>query len=198
MAKLRHCQLSPQAELVLQQHAAHEQNLSVLNKEMLWQDAVCYTIFMLPYTQALELALTFISCVYERDLMPEQRLLLQQVRRWRVDGGDPLRHELFEQAQTVGFDNPISCLVLSVFWSEGSMTTPDLEAVYPQPGQSLAALADTLCLILHVHGEQPERQMRYVEQFFQLAHGQLRQLPPSQDQGRKNYLYHEATLSGEQ
>lgn len=115
MVKLRHCQLSPQAELALQQHAAHEQNLSALNKEILWQDAVCYTIFMLPYTQALELALTFISCVYERDLMQGQRALLQQVRRWRVDGGDPLRHELFEQAQTVGFDNPISCLVLSVF-----------------------------------------------------------------------------------
>lgn len=124
MVKLRHCQLSPQAELVLQQHAAHEQNLSALNKEILWQDAVYYTIFMLPYTQALELALTFISCVYERDLMQGQRSLLQQVRHWRVDGGDPLRHELFEQAQIVGFDNPISCLALSVFWSEGSMTPP--------------------------------------------------------------------------
>ncbi|AKH65241.1 MULTISPECIES: DUF6931 family protein [Photorhabdus] len=194
MVKLRHCQLSPQAELVLQQHAVHEQNLSALNKEMLWQDAVFYTIFMLPYAQALELALTFISRVYERDLMQEQRLLLQQVRRWRANGGDPLRHELFEQAQIVGFDNPISCLVLSVFWSEGSMTTPDLEAVYPQPWQSLATLADTLCLILHVYGEQPEQQALYVEQFFQLAHSQLKQLPLSQDQGRKNYLYHEATL----
>ncbi|ERT12521.1 DUF6931 family protein [Photorhabdus temperata] len=194
MVKLRHCQLSPQAEWVLQQHAVHEQNLSALNKEMLWQDAVFYTIFMLPYAQALELALTFISRVYERDLIQEQRLLLQQVRRWRANGGDPLRHELFEQAQIVGFDNPISCLVLSVFWSEGSMTTPDLEAVYPQPWQSLAALADTLCLILHVYGEQPEQQALYVEQFFQLAHSQLKQLPPSQDQGRKNYLYHEATL----
>ncbi|MCC8421341.1 DUF6931 family protein [Photorhabdus thracensis] len=194
MVKLRHCQLSPQAELVLQQHAVHEQNLSALNKEMLWQDAVFYTIFMLPYAQALELALTFISRVYERDLMQEQRSLLQQVRRWRANGGDPLRHELFEQAQIVGFDNPISCLVLSVFWSEGSMTTPDLEAVYPQPWQSLATLADTLCLILHVYGEQPEQQALYVEQFFQLAHSQLKQLPLSQDQGRKNYLYHEATL----
>ncbi|TDB51264.1 DUF6931 family protein [Photorhabdus khanii] len=194
MAKLRHCRLSPQAELVLRQHAVHEQNLSALSQEMLWQDAVFYTVFMLPYTQALELALTFISCVYERDLMQEQRSLLQQVRRWRANGGDPLRHELFEQAQIVGFDNPISCLVLSVFWSEGSMTTPDLEAVYPQPWQSLATLADTLCLILHVYGEQPEQQALYIEQFFQLAHSQLKQLPPSQDQGRKNYLYHEATL----
>ncbi|PQQ26478.1 DUF6931 family protein [Photorhabdus hindustanensis] len=198
MVKLRHCQLSPQAELALQQHAAHEQNLSALNQQMLWQDAVYYTIFMLPYTQALELVLTFISCVYERDLIQGQRSLLQQVRRWWVDGGDPLRHQLFEQAQTVGFDNPISCLVLSVFWSEGSMTTPDLEAVYPQPWQSPTVLADTLCLILHLYSEQPEQQMRYVEQFFQLAHEQLRQLSPSQDQGRKNYLYHEATLSGEQ
>ncbi|MGV7961192.1 hypothetical protein QPK13_08780 [Photorhabdus tasmaniensis] len=194
MVKLRYCQLSPQAELVLQQHAVHEQNLSALNKEMLWQDAVFYTIFMLPYAQALELALTFISCFYERDLMQEQRLLLQQVRRWHANGGDPLRHELFEQAQIVGFDNPISCLALSVFWSEGSMTTPDLEAVYPQPWQSLAVLADTLCLILHVYGEQPEQQALYIEQFSQLAHSQLKQLPPSQDQGRKNYLYHEATL----
>ncbi|OCQ51981.1 hypothetical protein Ppb6_02775 [Photorhabdus australis subsp. thailandensis] len=197
MAKLRHCQLSSQAELVLQQHVAHEQNLSALSQEMLWQDAVFYTIFMLPYTQALELALTFISRVYERDMRQEQRLLLQQVRHWRANGGDLLRHELFDQAQTIGFDNPISCLALSVFWSEGSMTTPDLEDVYPQPWQSLAALADTLCLILHFYGEQPEQQMLYVEQFFQLAHGQLRQLLPSQDQGRKNYLYHEAKLSGE-
>lgn len=191
MVKLRHYQLSRQAEQVLSLSAAHEQNLFALRETTQWQDMVFYTIFMLPFAQALELVLTFVSSVYERELMQEERMLFQQARRWRANGGDPLRHELFEQAQALGFDNPISCLVLSIFWSEGSMAPTGLEEVYPQPWQAPVTLANTLCLILHCYSEHPELQERYLGQFVQLAQEQFSRLPLSQDTGRRQYLYHD-------
>lgn len=89
MAKLRHYQLSLQAEQVLSLSAAHEHNLFALRETSQWQDMVFYAIFMLPFAQALELVLTFVSCVYERELMQEQRMLFQQARQWRANGGIP-------------------------------------------------------------------------------------------------------------
>ncbi|BEM40407.1 hypothetical protein SME10J_41340 [Serratia marcescens] len=194
MAKLRHYQLSPQAEQVLSLSAAHEHNLFALRETSQWQDMVFYAIVMLPFAQALELALTFVSCVYERELMQEQRMLFQQARQWRANGGDPLRHELFEQAQALGFDNPISCLVLSIFWSEGSMTPAGLEAVFPQPWQAPLTLANTLCLILHGYSEKPDLQACYLGQFVQLTQEQFNRMPLSQDTGRRYYLYNDITV----
>lgn len=194
MTKLRHCQLSFEAEQVLRPFAAHQQNLHALRHGTAWSDMVFYTIFMLPYRQALELVLTFIPHEYEHELAQEQRVLLQQAREWYSHGSDLLRHQLFEQAQSIGFDNPIAGLVLSVFLSEGSVTPPGIEAVYPPPWQALLALANVMCLILHFYTEKPELQEGYIEQFFLLAQGYLAHLTPASDLGRKIYLYQEPVL----
>ena len=194
MTKLLHCQLSFEAEQVLRPLAAHQQNLHALRHGAAWSDIVFYTIFMLPYRQALDLALTFIYCEYEHELVQEQRILLQQAREWHSHGGDPLRHQLFEQAQNIGFDNPIAGLVLSIFLSEGSVTPPDIDAVYPPPWQALLALANVMCLILHFYAEKPELQEGHIEKLFLLAQGYLARLTPESDSGRKIYLYQEPVL----
>ncbi|WGL98702.1 hypothetical protein QE177_01985 [Arsenophonus sp. aPb] len=193
MVKLKHCQLSPVAEQILQPFASHNQNLQALREDAAWTDMVFYTVFMLPYRQALDLALAFIGHVYERELVQEQRILLQHARDWRSRGGDQLRHQLFEQAEAIGFDNPIAGLVLSIFLSEGSVTAPDLDAVTASPWQATQALASVLCLILHFYSHDNVLQDKYVEQFFMLAQRYLIQLTPDTDLGRKNYFYQETT-----
>lgn len=192
MTKLRHCQLSSEAELILQPFAAHQQNLSALRQGASWPDMVLYSIFMLPYRRALDLVLTFIAQVYEHELTHEHRMLLQKAREWRSQGGDPLRHNLFEQAQGTGFDNPIAGLVLSIFLSEGSVTPPDVEAVFPPPWQALQALSSAMCLILHFYADRPEQQESHVERFFLLAQAVLSDLKPAEDSGRKAYLCQES------
>lgn len=188
MTKLRHCQLSSEAELILQPFAAHQQNLNALRQGASWADMVFYSIFMLPYRKALDLVLTFIAQVYEHELIHEHKMLLQKAREWRSRGGEPLRHNLFEQAQCAGFDNPIAGLVLSIFLSEGSVTPPDVDTVFPPPWQALQALSNVMCLILHFYAALPEQQDSHVELFFLLAQAMLSNLEPAEDTGRKTYL----------
>ena len=169
MAKLKHHQLTPQAELLLSEHAPHRHNLLALKQQKLWPDAMFYTALMLPYRQTLEMALTLIAMNYEQQLKSEQRLLLQHARRWHASSGDPLRHELFQLADEIGFEDPISCLVLSIFWSEGSMTSPDLEAVYPPEHMAPVMLANVLSMIFYFFVEDPALQTQYVDKFYLLA-----------------------------
>ncbi|SPP32142.1 hypothetical protein ARAF_2035 [Arsenophonus endosymbiont of Aleurodicus floccissimus] len=119
MVKLKHCQLSFVAEQILQPLALHNKNLQALRHDAEWTDMVFYTVFMLPYRQALDLALAFIGHVYERELVQEYRVLLQHAKDWRSRGGDQLRHQLFEQAEAIGFDNPIAGLVFPFFLAKG-------------------------------------------------------------------------------
>lgn len=194
MTKIKYCRLSTEAEQVLQQFAPHQQNLQALRQRAGWPDVITYTIFMLPYRQALELTLTFISRVYEHQLKQEPRQLLQQVKKWHLSGGDILRHQLFEQAEIMGFDNPVSGLALSVFLSEGSLTKAELEAIYPPSWQSLMMLVSTVNLILSISAGNPETSKESAEQFFCLAQGALARLSEGPDTGRKNYLYQESEL----
>lgn len=197
MVKLRYYNLSPQIWGEISLSATHKQNLSVLVTSPKWQDSLFYTFFMLPFTQSLDLALTFIMRVYENKLTQGERELFLQVRCWRANRSDLIRYELFEKAEALGFDNPISCLALSIFLSEGSMVPAGLEAVYPEPWQAPWTLANTLCLILHSYSHNPELQATYLDQFIQLAQEQFNCMPQDMDTGRNQYLYLDATMSEE-
>lgn len=193
MVKLKHYQLSPQVETKLSLSAPHQQNLSVLQASPQWQDSIFYTFFMLPFAQSLELAMTFIARVYETQFTQGERELFLQARRWQACD-DESRHALFEQAETLGFDNPISCLVLALFLSKGSMVPAGLEAVYPKPWQAPLTLANTLCLILHGFSEDPQRQATCLEQFIQAAQERFNAMTQAMDSGRQHYLYQDVTV----
>lgn len=65
-----------------------------------------------------------------------------KVGRWLKQPPDHAeRHEIHNQAQQLGIDHPIGLLAMAVFFSGGSLNTPDLDPVEPPPGVALKMIA---------------------------------------------------------
>ncbi|PTA91834.1 hypothetical protein CWM66_11545 [Kosakonia sp. H7A] len=97
--------------------------------------------------------------------------LLDDIARYGRQPDETLRWRIFEQAKELGFNTPVGALALSLFWSQGSMSPPDLEPVYPDPQLSQQILNCALVMSACQLSDSPTEGVRLL--FSHIADGGL-------------------------
>lgn len=91
-----------------------------------------------------------------REVMPTTaHSLLDTIAQQYRHPEESRRWQLFEQAKTLGFSTPIGALVLSQFWSHGSMSPDSLPPVYPEPELSPHMMHCALVMLAAQLAESP-------------------------------------------
>ncbi len=95
--------------------------------------------------------------------------LLDDISRYGRQPEETLRWRIFDQAKALGFNTPAGALALALFWSQGSMSPPDVEPVYPDPQLSQQILNCALVMSACQLSDSPMEGVRLL--FSHLANG---------------------------
>lgn len=94
-----------------------------------WEEA------LLHWSQQIDFktTVTQLTCVLRQITGVEVAPLLDDIARYDHQPEETLRWRIFEQGKTLGFNSAVGALALALFWSQGSMSPPEFEPVYPDP-----------------------------------------------------------------
>jgi hypothetical protein len=117
-------------ETINSAYGEHENTLMLLAVNN-WEDALAYLVSKTPFdnmmTWILQRLMTDSAAPDEREKACGQEMI-----NWLKNHDDACRWRIFNQAGQLGFDCPMGGLGLALFWSKGSMTPAEFEAVYPE------------------------------------------------------------------
>ncbi len=134
-------------------HDEHE-NMQALLCTNNWEDALAYLVSNHPTDQLM----TWILAQLMADtvaLSQQEKRCAQEILEWLKNHDDDCRWRIFNQADELGFDSPMGALGLALFWSKGSMTPTEFEAVYPEKHLARVMLHCVLMLMsVRLAGEQ--------------------------------------------
>lgn len=85
----------------------------------------------------------------------DQHSLLDEISTSCSPLDDDLRWRILNKARIVGFNTSTGALALALFWSEGSMSPPELAPVYPDPQLSSDMLLCALVLTVSQLADSP-------------------------------------------
>ncbi|ELI7922708.1 DUF6931 family protein [Yersinia enterocolitica] len=130
------------------------ENMQALLEAKNWEDALAYLVSNHPTDQLM----TWILARLVTDtvaLSQQEKRCSQEIIEWLKNHDDTCRWRIFNQADELGFDSPIGALGLALFWSKGSMTPAEFEAVYPEKHLTPLMLHCVLMLMsVRLAGEQ--------------------------------------------
>ena len=96
-----------------------------------------------------------------RDVTPDiLHPLLEAIAKQYRQPEDERRWQIFEQAKLLDFSSPVGALVLSQFWSHGSMSPEGLPPVYPEQQLSVQMLHCALVTLAAQLAENPADGLR--------------------------------------
>lgn len=134
-------------------HDEHE-NMEALLWTNNWEDALAYLVSNNPTGKLIKWILD--QLMSDEIVMSQQeKTCAQEILAWLKNNDDDCRRRIFNQAYELGFDSPMGALGLALFWSKGSMTPAEFEAVYPEKHLSRVMLHCVLMLMsTRLAGEQ--------------------------------------------
>ncbi|QNQ55456.1 DUF6931 family protein [Serratia liquefaciens] len=119
-----------------------------------WEDALAYLVSNHPTDKLM----TWILAQLMADtvaLSQQEKCCAQDILKWLEKRDDDCRWRIFNQAGELGFDSTVGALGLALFWSQGSMTPAEFEAVYPENHLAPVMLHCVLMLMsIQLAGEQ--------------------------------------------
>lgn len=133
-------------------NSEHE-NMQTLLWTNNWEDALAYLVSNHPKDKLMKWILA--QLMSDTVLSQQEKCCAQEILEWLKNNDDDCRWRIFNQADELGFDSTIGALGLALFWSKGSMTPAEFEAVYPEQHLSQVMLHCVLILMsIKLAGEQ--------------------------------------------
>ena len=126
-------------------------------------DAVEFLARWLPPRQRIWWGCLALWHVYRPEPPAAVDTTLAALVHWVEEPSDENRRAARTAGDVLGPRHPVGALALAAFWSEGSMSLPELPEVLPPPGLSSQALASTLNLAVN---SQPLDRSRDLYQHF--------------------------------
>jgi len=126
-------------------------------------DAVEFLARWLPPRQRIWWGCLALWHVYRPEPPAAVDATLAALVRWVEDPTDENRRAVHAAGDALGRRHPVGALAFAAFWSEGSMSLPNLPEVLPPPDLSSQTLASTLSLAIN---SQPFDQSRELYQYF--------------------------------
>jgi hypothetical protein len=95
---------------------------------------------------------------------PKAVAVLDAADKWAAAPSDQARRAAFAVAEALGFDAPAGCVGAAVFFSEGSISLPNLPEVAPPPhvAPKMAANAVLLAAVISEPEKAAEKRARFV------------------------------------
>ncbi|MFA3763169.1 hypothetical protein [Yersinia sp. 2466 StPb PI] len=130
------------------------ENMQALLGTNNWEDALAYLVSNHPTDKLMTWILAQLM-VDTASLSQQEKRCAQEILEWLKNRDDACRWCIFNQADELGFDSLMGMLGLALFWSKGSMTPAEFEAVYPEKHLAPVMLHCVLMLIsIRLAGEQ--------------------------------------------
>lgn len=126
-------------------------------------DAVEFLARWLPPRQRIWWGCLALWHVYRPEPPAAVDATLAALVRWVEDPNEENRYAVRAAGEALGRRHPVGALAFAAFWSEGSMSLPNLPEVLPPPDLSSQTLASTLSLAIN---SQPFDRSRELYQYF--------------------------------
>lgn len=141
--------------------------VTLLAREGDGADAVEFLARWLPPRQRIWWGCLALWQVYRPEPPAAIDATLAALVRWVEEPTDENRRAARVAGEVLGPRHPVGALALAAFWSEGSMSLPDLPEVLPPPDLSSQVVASTLSLA--VNSQPLERSRDLYQQFVKLG-----------------------------
>jgi hypothetical protein len=144
---------APAAALLAESpHQPPRSFLAALTQRGLWLDALRFQAHWLPKREAVAWAL---ACMQDDggELTAGDRMALEATARWLDDPQDTTRRDAGAAAEALQHGTPAAWVATAVFWSGGSIASPELPAV--PPAEHLCGTAVSAALLMSAAGRPP-------------------------------------------
>jgi hypothetical protein len=146
--------LEPESKSLLRPTYSPKQFVDELTAAGHHPDAIRLMAFLLPRREAVWWAATCLRAVPKLSEPPFD-VAIKAAEKWAADPSDENRRASFNAGQTVEFAHPSGLAAVAAFWSEGSLSAPDLPVVAPAPHLCPTAVANAILLAAVI--DEPER-----------------------------------------
>jgi hypothetical protein len=148
--------------------------LGVLAAESRFVEAIRFLAFALKKRDAVWWACACLRELAPKDAPPADKAALDAAEAWVRDPSDANRRTAFDAAQAAGHKSPAAWTALGVFWSEGSISLPNLPLVAPPDHLTAHAVASAVVLatVAAEPAKAPEKQQRVLARGLDVGRGQ--------------------------
>lgn len=132
---------SEPARTLLHPHLSPSHFLQRLIDQKLHAEGLKFLAHALPIRDAVWWGCLCLRSIIGPSLTPGQRERLKMVAQWVLEPAEDRRRAAQAPAEELGMKDALGCLLMSVFCSGGSLTSPPLPHVPMPPGMAAQALA---------------------------------------------------------
>ncbi len=163
----RHCEPGDDARLLLRDDLTADAYLTLLKGRQLYQDALSFTVHLLPKREAIWWGCLCIWKMCRPEPKGPEVEALRATVHWVLSNNEDSRQAAGKAGKAAGPGVPAGSLALAAFWTDGSMAPPGLPDVAAPP--LLAAKTVAAALDLAIARADPSRKAEYQQSFLHLA-----------------------------
>lgn len=156
---------------IAQLNSSPLQFIQALEQAQQWHELMLFFAHALPQREALWWG--YCCASYCNHWQAAEKEILNIAQRWITNSSESERYNAQEMVKIVGLENGAGWLAQAIFWSEGSMLSPDDPSILAPPflyAQALAGCVD-LCALLPESDQTEDKYHRFCLIGLNIANG---------------------------